>query len=251
MVLAPHDVADMLLTTVGPDGSCWKLLLGRADSRPTIDAASDVLTWHAESTLHVLAVDRATGDVRWRRNFAGPNCYPRAHVVDVGGRMVVVHACGTGVALAAADGAERWSVKVDADAVAVVGETGGEPLLNDSPGIRHVQYVTVDGALAGRIEVAGGASAHAISAGLVVQTREGLTLWDAQGGQRWWRAGGRFSAMGDYVVIGNSGDILEMTTGRVLGRDPFDARPLAVLCEEELMVMHAGYLWARALRPGR
>jgi outer membrane protein assembly factor BamB len=251
MVLAPHDVADMLLTTVGPDGSCWKLPLGRADLRPTIDAASDVLTWHAESTLHVLAVDRATGDVRWRRNFAGPSCYPRAHVVDVGGRMVVVHACGTGVALAAADGAERWSVKVDADAVAVVGEAGVEPLLMDSPGVRYVQYVTAGGVLAGRIEVADGASAHAVSAGLMVQTRDAMTLWDAQGERRWWRAGGRFSAIGDYVVIKNSGDIVDMKTGRVLGRDPFDARPLAVVRgEPTLMVMHAGYLWARAL-PGR
>lgn len=251
MVLVPHDVADMLLTTVGPDGSCWKLLLGRADSRPTYDAASDVLTWHAEATLHVLAVDRATGNVRWRRKFAGPNCHPRAHVADVGERIVVVHACEKGVALAAGDGAERWSVKVDADAVAVVGEAGVEPLLNDSPGVRYVQYVTGEGVLAGRIEVADGASAQTISAGLMVQTRDAMTLWDAQGGQRWWRAGGRFSAIGDYVVIKNSGDIVEMKTGRVLGRDPFDARPLAVVREAKLMVMHAGYLWARALSPGR
>lgn len=42
-----------------------------------------------------------------------------------------------------------------------------------------------------------------------------------------------------------------MKTGRVLGRDPFDARPLAVVREAKLMVMHAGYLWARALSPGR
>jgi len=93
--------------------------------------------------------------------------------------------------------------------------------------------------LAGRIEVADGTS---------VQTREGLTLWDAQGGRRWWRAGGQFTAIEGYVVIKNSGEVLEMETGRVLGRDPFDARPLAVLRERPmLMVMHAGYLWARAL----
>lgn len=249
MVLTPQDAADMVLTTVGSDTSCWKLPLGRADSRPHFEATSDVLWWHAEATLHVLAVDRTNGAVRWRRRFAGPNCYPRAHMADAGGHIVVVHACERAVALAADDGTERWSVKVDADAVAVVGSASAEPLLNDSPGRRYVQYVTAEGGLAGRIEVADGASAHALTAGLMVQTRDGMTLWDPQGGQRWWRAGGRFTAMGDYVVIKNSGEVVEMSSGRVLGRDPFDATPLAVVRTDggALMVMRAGYLWARAL----
>lgn len=39
--------------------------------------------------------------------------------------------------------------------------------------------------------------------------------------------------------------VIAASSGAVLGRDPFGARPLAVLPGS--VVMHAGYLWARAL----
>lgn len=247
MVLTPQEAADMVLTTVGPDTSCWKLPLGRADSRPQVDLEMEVIWWHAEATLHVLGFDRATGNVRWRRRFAGERCYPRAHAA---GGTVVVLACGRAVALAG-DGAERWTLKdVEADALAVVGVANAEPLLNDSPGVRRVQFVTTDGALAGRVAVPDRASAHAVAAGVIVDTRESLTLWDPQGA-RWTMPGSGFSAIGEYVVTRNSALVVEARTGRVLGRDPFGAEPLAVLPAGRggpaLMVMRAGYLWARAL----
>lgn len=249
MALTPRATADMVLTTLGANGTCWELALGRVDSQPTFATGYDVMAWHAEATLQVLEFDRETGGVRWRREFAGPGCDPTARLV---GGTTLVLACGEAWMLGFG-GRALWTIEgVDADAVAVVGEDSEGLLLNDSPGVRHVQYVTEHGALAGRIEVPDGASARAIGAGLVIETRETSTLWDPQGVRRWvYRGSGLSPRVGQYAVITGSGVVLDLRTGQALGRDPFGATPLAVLPAEgegpALMVMRAGYLWARAL----
>jgi len=149
----------------------------------------------------------------------------------------------------AADGAVRWTTRVEADAVAITGVEGA--VLADSPGARSVQWLTPGGALAGRVTVPDRASARAIAAGLLVDSGEALALWDPQGTPRWQVPAQRerWSALQGLVFVFKNMDegtiVIAASSGAVLGRDPFGARPLAVL--PGAVVMHAGHLWARAL----
>lgn len=252
VVLAPTGAADMTIVGVGPAGRCRSVALGRVDDRVAV--AGEVVSWHAHATLHVAGLERAAGRLRWRRTFAGKDCWPTAHAAPdgAGGAMTLVHACDRAVALGA-DGAPRWTVAVAADAVVVVGEDDRVARLEDSPGVRALQFVTTDGQLGGRVVVPDLAAAYAVGVGVIVEDGAALTLWDAQGREVWTRAAGRgrWSAIGGYVLIKEAHPggtvIVEAGSGRAIGRDPYAAEPLAVLPAAKRVVMRAGYLWARAL----
>lgn len=244
VTLAPTGIADATISAVGPAGPCWTVKLGRVDDIVQVDGPW--IWWHDGTTLHVGALDRTDGRWSVRRKFPGGPCYPSARVIEE--KTIAVHGCGEVTAIAT-DGAVQWTTRVEADAVAIVGAEG--TVLADSPGARSVQWLTPGGALAGRVTVPDRASARAIAAGLLVDTGEALALWDPQGTQRWQVPAQRerWSALQGLVFVYGTMDegtiVIEASSGAVLGRDPFGARPLAVLPKS--VVMHAGYLWARAL----
>lgn len=244
VTLAPTETADATISAVGPAGPCWTVKLGRVDDIVQVDGAW--IWWHDGATLHVGALDRTNGSWSVRRTFPGGPCHPSARVID--DRTIAAHGCGEVTAIAA-DGAVRWTTRVEADAVAITGVEGA--VLADSPGARSVQWLTPGGALAGRVTVPDRASARAIAAGLLVDTGEALALWDPQGTLRWQVPAQRerWSALQGLVFVYKNMDegtvVIAASSGEVLGRDPFGARPLAVL--PGAVVMHAGYLWARAL----
>lgn len=255
-VLAPDGAADMKVVGIGAQGRCWEVPLGRVDDRVVFDATRERLIWHENATLHVGAIDRISGSMRWQRRFAAERCYPTAHLGPDGrgGDMVVVNACGR-VSAVGLDGKDRWVVQATADAVVVAGEEDAVARLNDSPGIRWVQLLASDGRTTGRIEVPDRATAHATGAGVLIDTREALVLRsDVDGKVLWERkvSNVRWSAMGGYLFMTGGYPagtlIVEASGGKTLGYDPFGATPLAVLRgEKRLVVMRAGYLWARAL----
>ena len=261
LVLAPEGVADAVVAAYGPEGPCWSIALGRAESRPTVDPASGALWWHDHATLQVARLDRAAGRLRWRVQFAADGCVPYAQPAPRadGGAAVLVHRCDLAIALEPGRGRELWRRAVAADALAVVGEASpATPRLQPAAGGRQLQVLTSGGALAGRITVGPWATARVLADGLLVDDAAGLALWGGDGRLRWRHAttGGQVTALVDRVFVRGSQPattvILAAKTGAIVGRDPVGAEPLAVLPADggapALAVLRAGSLWALELR---
>lgn len=261
VVLAPEGVADAVVAAYGPEGPCWSIALGRAESRPTVDPASGALWWHDHATLHVARLDRAAGRLRWRVQFAADGCVPYAQPAPRadGGAAVLVHRCDLAIALEPGRGRELWRRAVAADALAVVGEGSPvTPRLRPAAGERQLQFLSSAGALAGRITVGPRATAWVLADGLLVDDAPGLALWGGDGRLRWRHAttGGQVTVLADRVFVRGSQPattvILAARTGAIVGRDLVGAEPLAVLPADgeapALAVLRAGSLWALELR---
>ena len=196
--------------TFGPDESVvWKTAIPPGNSSPCVVGGRIFLTGYEDGLYVVLALDRATGEVRWRRTFEAPappesfhpDAAPATPTALSDGARVIVYFATFGLAALDLDGEVLWEARLPYPGY--VFGLGASPLLADgrvivprdgAPEAAVLAFDVETGEEAYRIDRFGYRESHgtpflwknADRAELIVSGNNKLTSYDPADGRELW-----------------------------------------------------------------
>ena len=223
-----------------PLGVRWALDFGAAVSYPVVAGGTVFVTVRpvdgAAYGTTAVAVDLATGAVRWTRPVGGSYYWSALAYGD--GRLYLLNFDGRLTALSPATGATLWTTQLDqySFSTAPVYHGGSVYLTGAGSGMTAYAVRASDGALQWSKSLPSGAGSPAVDDGTVYVSmvcQHAVALDRASGATRWARssscAGGGESTpalhRGRLYPLGDSGAIYDAATGATVGSADFQGAP--------------------------
>ena len=238
----------------------WQTELGAFDSKfgyapsPILYRSAVIVAADNQGGGYIAAMDRASGDILWRKARPAVSTYSSPLVANIAGRdQMVISGCDSVVSYDPATGEELWSVNAIAEATCGTCVTDGTRVFA-SGGFPKRETVCIDGSN-GEIQWRNGTKLYepsllVVNGRLYAVTDEGIAYcWDAETGNEHWkeRLGGNFSASpvycsgrvyvpsldGSTVVFADSAAGFEEIARNRLGSDSYSS---PAICGNEIFL---------------